>query len=147
MLRAGAVDTGRCALMPASAGELKVKRTRFQVRSSHLELPAVKTIYSTTQNRLESGAERSQIILRKNIPLARLSTFRIGGHATIFCQVATPRELITAIGWARQMDVPYKIVAAGSNAVFPDTRLNALLIRVAGGKFRAGPRRASHCRK
>lgn len=90
---------------------------------------------SISKRRLEVIAQRPQIRLRKNVPLAGLSTFRIGGRATLFCQVAAPVELVKAVDWARRRRMPYKIVAAGSNIVFPDTTLKALLIRVVGGRL------------
>lgn len=73
--------------------------------------------------------------MRKNVPLAPLSTFRIGGRADMLCEVTSPEILIAAVHWAKANRVPYRILGSGSNVVFPDTRLKGLLIRVADGKL------------
>ncbi len=73
------------------------------------------------------------IRIRRNIALAPLSTFRIGGRAEYFCSVGKPDELIKAIGFAKKLKLPYKIFAGGSNVVFPDGTLKGLLIRFFGG--------------
>jgi UDP-N-acetylmuramate dehydrogenase len=99
-----------------------------------LRLLPHRTADSKSIRRLEVIGENSQIRLRTNVPLARLSTFRIGGRAALFHQVASPVDLLKAVDWARKRGIPYDIIAAGSNVVFPDTMLNALLIRVAGGR-------------
>ena len=73
------------------------------------------------------------IKIRKNVRLAPLSTFCIGGRAEYFCSVGKPDELVKAIGLAKKLKLPYKIFAGGSNVVFPDGILKGLLIRFSGG--------------
>lgn len=73
------------------------------------------------------------IKIRKNVRLAPLSTFRIGGRAEYFCSVGKPDELVKAIGLAKKLKLPYRIFAGGSNVVFPDGTLKGLLIRFSGG--------------
>lgn len=73
--------------------------------------------------------------LRKNAPLAPLSTFRIGARAEYYCQVRTGRELVAAVQWARRSGLKYRIVAGGSNIVFPDKTLPGLLIHIQGGRM------------
>ncbi len=73
--------------------------------------------------------------IRKNVPLAPLSTFRIGGSAEYFCSVKKSDDLIEAIRWAKQQGAPYRILAGGSNVVFPDKKLKGLLIQVVDGNI------------
>lgn len=73
------------------------------------------------------------IKIRKNVRLASLSTFCIGGRAEYFCSVGKPDELVKAIGLAKKLKLPYRIFAGGSNVVFPDGTLRGLLIRFSGG--------------
>jgi UDP-N-acetylmuramate dehydrogenase len=75
------------------------------------------------------------IRLRKNVPLAPLSTFRIGGRAAQFAQVRTPEELIAVVNWAKRARLPYRVFAGGSNIVFPDRTLDGLLVQISGGKL------------
>jgi UDP-N-acetylmuramate dehydrogenase len=74
--------------------------------------------------------------IKKDFPLKRLSTFKIGGEAKYFCEVRNDEELLGAITAAKKLRVPYKIIAGGSNVVFPDLRLNCLLIKIRSGQLR-----------
>jgi len=74
------------------------------------------------------------IRLQKQVPLAPLSTFHIGGYAEYFVSVRTPESLIAVVLAAQYLRMPYKILAGGSNVVFPDGTLPGLLIRIRGGE-------------
>ncbi len=71
---------------------------------------------------------------RRNFPLAPLGTFRIGGRGQLLCTANSPKSLIAAVLAARFAKQPYRILAGGSNVVFPDGELKGLLIRLCGGK-------------
>jgi UDP-N-acetylmuramate dehydrogenase len=77
---------------------------------------------------------RPPVRLRKNVRLAPLSTFGIGGRAARFCRVTTPEELIATVKWAKRAGLPYRVFAGGSNIVFPDGTFKNLLVQVSGGK-------------
>ena len=70
---------------------------------------------------------------RKNVPLAPFNTFKIGGRAEYFLSVRKPEDLIRAILWARNRNLPYKIFAGGSNVLFPDNKIEGLVVRFFGG--------------
>ncbi len=70
------------------------------------------------------------ITIKRNFNTKNLSTFKIGGRARYFCEVKNDNELREAIAAADKLNVSYKIIAGGSNAVFPDKLLNCLLIRI-----------------
>ncbi|MDO8752031.1 MAG: FAD-binding protein, partial [Candidatus Wolfebacteria bacterium] len=71
--------------------------------------------------------------IRKNVSLASLSTFRIGGRVKELVEVHSPDELIEAL--RRAQGRKFRVFAGGSNVVFPDEGLDCLLIRVLGGKI------------
>ena len=73
---------------------------------------------------------------RKNVKLAPLSTFGIGGSAEYFYEAETPEKFIEAAALARKLKIPFRIFAGGSNVVFPDEKLKGLVIRFRGGKIR-----------
>ena len=73
--------------------------------------------------------------IQQDVPLAQLSTFNIGGNAHEFVEVKTPEELIEVTTWAKQKDKKYKIFAGGSNVLFPDEGIGALVIRIIGGSI------------
>jgi len=75
------------------------------------------------------------MVFKKNVPLAPIGTFSIGDRVEYFYSTKKPENLIEAVLWARRQKLPYKILASGSNVVFPDTKLKGLLIRILGGKI------------
>jgi UDP-N-acetylmuramate dehydrogenase len=76
------------------------------------------------------------MVIKNNVSLASLSTFRIGGKAEYFCAVKNFDELIKAIKWAREKKIPWQVFAGGSNIVFPDGKLKGLLIQIKNGLIR-----------
>jgi UDP-N-acetylmuramate dehydrogenase len=77
------------------------------------------------------------MVIKKNVSLVPLSTFRIGGKAEYFCAVKNAGELIKAIKWAQKKKIPWRVFAGGSNIVFPDGKLKGLLIQIKGGLIHA----------
>lgn len=73
--------------------------------------------------------------IRRNVKLAPLTTFKIGGKAEFFCEVKTPEELLEAIEWAKNKNLSWRIFGGGSNIVFSDKIIRGLLIRFIGGKI------------
>ena len=70
--------------------------------------------------------------VRVDEPLARYSTYRIGGPAT----VVLPRggeDVAAAIEFAAEQGAPWFAVGLGSNLLFPDEGLDALVIRIGKG--------------
>lgn len=76
------------------------------------------------------------IKVKRNILLSPLSTFRIGGRVKFFCEARNNKELLETFQLAKKLKIPYKIVAGGSNVVFPDKKLNCLLIKVKSQKLK-----------
>jgi UDP-N-acetylmuramate dehydrogenase len=70
--------------------------------------------------------------VRENEPLARWSTYRIGGPATVLFP-ATGEDVAIALRACRDAGVPWFALGLGSNLLFPDDGLDALVIRVGKG--------------
>lgn len=68
--------------------------------------------------------------IRENVPLAPLTTFKIGGAARYFTEVKNVDEIREALAWARDHKVKHNIIAGGSNLLIPDEGLDALIIRI-----------------
>lgn len=64
--------------------------------------------------------------------LARLSTYRIGGPATVL-HPASAEDVGTAVRTAEAAGVPWFPLGLGSNLLFPDGGLDALVIRLGKG--------------
>ena len=77
-----------------------------------------------------AGRVRGEV--RTNEALARYSTYRIGGPATVLLP-ATAADVGAALSLAAERGVPWFAVGLGSNLLFPDEGLDALVIRVGKG--------------
>jgi UDP-N-acetylmuramate dehydrogenase len=70
--------------------------------------------------------------VRDNESLARYSTYRIGGPATVLLP-AVPEDVAAGLRLATERGVHWFPVGLGSNLLFPDEGLNALVIRMGKG--------------
>ncbi len=70
--------------------------------------------------------------VRADEPLSRWSTYRIGGPATVLFP-AGPDDVAAALRLADAAGVPWFALGLGSNLLFPDAGLDALVIRVGKG--------------
>ena len=68
--------------------------------------------------------------IKPNINLADYTTFKIGGPAKFFVEAATKEELQAALAWAKAQDLPYFILAGGSNILVSDNGFNGLVIKI-----------------
>ena len=69
--------------------------------------------------------------LEENIPLAPLTTFKVGGPARYFLAAQSEDEVRAGAFWARQRDLPLFVLGGGSNLVVSDAGFSGLVIRVA----------------
>jgi len=73
--------------------------------------------------------------IREHVPLARYTTFEIGGNARWYVEVTTTEEIVEALLWARDNNVRFYIIAGGSNLLIADEGLPGIVIRIAAGMF------------
>lgn len=75
--------------------------------------------------------------IRKNIKLARYTTFHIGGKAQFFAEVGTVPELQEATRFAKKNKLKIFILGGGSNVLLPDKGIKGLVIKmdIHGVKF------------
>ena len=71
------------------------------------------------------------MLLQENIPLAPLTTFRIGGPARFFVEAQSRTEVEEAVALARARDLPLFILGGGSNLVVADAGWPGLVLKVA----------------
>jgi UDP-N-acetylmuramate dehydrogenase len=70
--------------------------------------------------------------VRESEPLARYSTYRIGGPATVVLP-SSAEDVGIALGMAREAGVPWFALGLGSNILLPDDGMDALVIRLGKG--------------
>lgn len=66
--------------------------------------------------------------LQRNVPLAPLTTFRIGGPADLFVRAETEEQLAEAVLAAREVEVPHFLLGRGANILVGDHGYRGLVI-------------------
>jgi UDP-N-acetylmuramate dehydrogenase len=74
------------------------------------------------------GAIRGRVRLQE--PMARHTTFRIGGPADIFVQPLDTEELAQTIRFARTRGIPFKAIGNGSNLLVSDAGIRGIAVRL-----------------
>ena len=71
-----------------------------------------------------------------NQPLARYTTFQIGGPAKFLIIVSDKEKLVGLLNWLRSGGQEYLMVGGGSNLLLPDEELDLVAIRLQTSDFR-----------
>jgi len=77
------------------------------------------------------------LVVEEDVPLAPLTTFRIGGPADAMVRARTPEDLVLAISTARELGIPHFLLGRGANILVGDRGFRGLIIRneVQGTRF------------
>jgi UDP-N-acetylmuramate dehydrogenase len=76
------------------------------------------------------GAER----VRRDVPLAPLTTFRVGGPADCLVEVRNSRELASALDLSAEAGVAATVLGGGSNVLVSDAGVRGVVIHAHGGE-------------
>jgi UDP-N-acetylmuramate dehydrogenase len=79
--------------------------------------------------RLDRLAGERGIVLATDAPIAPLTTLRVGGSADRLLAVQSREELLSALGLARDAQVPWFVLGNGSDLVVADAGIRGLVIR------------------
>src|SRR5436190_387253 len=77
------------------------------------------------------------LVVRPSEPLARYTTFRIGGPAEFLVDIPSQRALIAVVRLARATGAPFHLLGLGSNVLIPDEGLSGIVGRLGGELKRA----------
>ncbi|MGH9557247.1 MAG: UDP-N-acetylmuramate dehydrogenase [Terriglobales bacterium] len=69
--------------------------------------------------------------IQENVPLARLTTLKVGGPARHFADAASLDDARAALDFARSRELPLFVLGGGSNLVVADRGFPGLVLRVA----------------
>jgi UDP-N-acetylmuramate dehydrogenase len=69
--------------------------------------------------------------VQENVPLAPLTTFRVGGPARYLLEAATNAEVAEAVQFARTRTLPLFVLGGGSNLVISDAGWPGVVLKVA----------------
>ncbi len=70
------------------------------------------------------------MLLLENIPLAPLTTIKIGGPASYFVEARNIGEVQEALSYARSRDLPLFVLGGGSNLVIADAGWPGLVLKI-----------------
>ncbi len=70
-------------------------------------------------------------MVQENIPLAPLTTLKIGGAAKYFVAAKDASEVQEAVAWARTRDLPVFVLGGGSNLLIADAGWPGMVLKVA----------------
>lgn len=79
-------------------------------------------------NELITKIESKRVLL--NEPMAKHTTFKIGGPADIFVKVKTQEELKTVLELAKKNSIPVTIIGNGSNVLIKDKGIRGIVIKL-----------------
>lgn len=71
----------------------------------------------------------SECTPKQNVSLAPYTTFGIGGPASYFTSIANEAELLAALAWAQERELPVTILGGGSNVLIADAGVSGLVIK------------------
>ena len=83
------------------------------------------------------GALPLETVLRRDEPLARRTTLRVGGPADIFVEPDCDHALVTVLELAAQMEVPVFVLGRGSNLLIRDGGVRGVVLSLAHSSFSA----------
>lgn len=87
---------------------------------------------STTAVALDRVAARLGDRARRDVPLGPLTTYRVGGPASVLVVVASPEELAEVASVVASDPVPTLVVGRGSNLLVADAGFPGLAVQLAG---------------
>jgi len=68
----------------------------------------------------------------EHVPLARHTSWHVGGLARYFAHVTTEADLLEALQFARDKHLPFFVLGKGSNTLFPDDGYPGVIIHMEG---------------
>lgn len=68
--------------------------------------------------------------IAENVPLAPKTTMRIGGTARFFLEPRTKEDVETATVFAQEKGLPLVVLGGGSNTIFADGAIQAVVLRI-----------------
>jgi UDP-N-acetylmuramate dehydrogenase len=68
--------------------------------------------------------------IKENVPLAPFTTLGIGGPARWFAEAVSEGEIVEAVTWAKERQLPLFVLGGGSNLLISDSGFEGLVLRV-----------------
>jgi UDP-N-acetylmuramate dehydrogenase len=72
----------------------------------------------------------NSLIFQKNISLAQFNSWKVGGAADYYCTPTNVEELMSALQWARDKNIPTTVLSGGTNVLISDDGVEGLVIHL-----------------
>ncbi|MEI6972817.1 MAG: UDP-N-acetylmuramate dehydrogenase, partial [bacterium] len=86
--------------------------------------------------RVESGLKLDHTLVRRDEPLARKTTFGVGGSADVWMEIGSVADLRKVMRRAARLGLPFRLLGGGSNILACDTGVRGISARLTGEEFR-----------
>ena len=73
-----------------------------------------------------------QFLLKKNVPLSMLTTFKVGGVVRYLAEVKNKSELISSVDFADERGLPIFVLGGGSDILISDNKFQGVVIKYLG---------------
>jgi len=78
----------------------------------------------------------TDFLLKRNVPLSSLTTFRVGGVVKYLAQVKNHKGLVAALKFAKKSRLPTFVLGGGSDILISDKKFSGLVIKYLGKNVR-----------
>ncbi len=82
-----------------------------------------------------NAAVSAATLVRRNEPLAKRTTFRVGGPADFYVEPASEADLAAVLHWSAEFAVPFFVLGRGSNLLVRDGGVRGVVIRLSQPGF------------
>lgn len=72
--------------------------------------------------------------IQENVSLRGKTTMRIGGNAAYYAELNTKDDVDEAVAFAKEKNIPLVVLGGGSNTIFADGTIHALVVRIAASE-------------
>lgn len=74
--------------------------------------------------------------IKENVFLKPFTVFQVGGPARFFCEAGSKEEIVKALNWAKEKNLPYFLLGLGSNILVSDRGFPGLVIKLENNSVR-----------
>lgn len=100
----------------------------FSPATMSLTAPVVKPFISRSSQPAPIPLPDSDCVIKSNVSLAPLTSYRVGGLAELYSAPRSLPELQTCYRWAIEQSLPVTVIGAGSNLLISDRGLPGLIL-------------------
>src|SRR4051812_37324971 len=95
-----------------------------------VEIDKTEELFANLRAELPQG-----IVLRRNEPLAKKTTLRVGGPADIYVEPSSEEALATVLKLCADTETPFQVIGRGSNLLVRDGGIRGVVISLSHPHF------------